>query len=76
MFLTRFPSVILKLTTSFCLSNAEVASSSISKKGFFNKAHARAIHYFSPPDNRDPEAPTFESIPLGSQFMIESQFAC
>ena len=38
-------------SASFFLSRAEVASSRIKIFGFLMKAQARAILYFSPPDN-------------------------
>ena len=68
-------SIAFYTSASFFLSNADVASSRMSKNGFFKNARARAILYFSPPESYEPEVPTLVSIPSESLSIIFVAFA-
>ena len=60
---------------SFFLSKADVASSRISKLGFFAMALAIAILCFCPPENWAPPAPTYVSSPFSEFYTNYNPFA-
>mmetsp|Transcript_81846 Transcript_81846/g.144458 ORF Transcript_81846/g.144458 Transcript_81846/m.144458 type:complete len:143 (-) Transcript_81846:135-563(-) len=57
-------------------SKAEVASSHMRIRGFFNNTRAKATLCFSPPESFSPRSPTMVSSPLGIWATASARAAC